>query len=42
MHVSFALLPPLDGKVKKQDRKAKYAERSIMDLTSYLQQVKEA
>ena len=42
MHVSFALLPPLDGKVKKQDRKAKYAERSINDLKIYLEQVKEA
>ena len=42
MHVSFALLPPLDGKVKKQDRKAKYAERSIEDLKNYLELVKEA
>ena len=42
MHVSFALLPPLDGKVKKQDRKAKYSERAIEDLKYYLQQVKEA
>lgn len=42
MHVSFALLPPLEGKVKKQDRKAKYAERAIEDLEKYLQEVKEA
>ena len=32
----------LDGKVKKQDRKAKYSERAIEDLKYYLQQVKEA
>ncbi len=42
MHVSFALLSPLDGKIKKQDRKAKYAERAINDLTSYLQSIMEA
>lgn len=42
MHVSFALLPPLEGKVKKQDRKAKYAGRAIEDLKNYLQKVKEA
>ncbi|MBR2349645.1 MAG: methylenetetrahydrofolate--tRNA-(uracil(54)-C(5))-methyltransferase (FADH(2)-oxidizing) TrmFO [Clostridia bacterium] len=42
MHVSFALLPPLDGKTKKQDRKAKYSERAINDLTAYLNEIKEA
>lgn len=42
MHVSFALLPPLDGKVKKQDRKAKYSERALEDLKIYVSQVKEA
>ena len=42
MHVSFALLPPLDCKTKKQDRKAKYSERAINDLTAYLNEIKEA
>lgn len=42
MHVSFALLPPLEGKTKKQDRKAKYSERSLNDLKTYLETIKEA
>ena len=41
MHVSFALLPPLEGKTKKNERKAKYAERAICDLKKYLDEVKE-
>ena len=42
MHVSFALLPPLDGKVKKHERKAKYAERAIEDLKQYIETIMEA
>lgn len=42
MHVSFALLPPLDGKVKKHERKAKYAERAIEDLKQYIETIREA
>ncbi|MBO5773480.1 MAG: methylenetetrahydrofolate--tRNA-(uracil(54)-C(5))-methyltransferase (FADH(2)-oxidizing) TrmFO [Clostridia bacterium] len=41
MHVSFALLPPMEGKTKKNERKAKYAERAICDLRKYLEEVKE-
>lgn len=42
MHVSFALVPPLDGKVKgKAERKLAYAERALADLGRYLEEIKE-
>lgn len=41
MHVSFALLPELDGKVKKSDKKSAYAERSLKDLRAYIDNIQE-
>lgn len=41
MHVSFALLPELEGRTKKNERKSKYAERAICDLKKYLEEAKE-
>ncbi len=41
MHVSFALLPELGGNVKKSDKKAAYAERSLRDLSTYLKNIQE-
>jgi len=36
MHASFALLPALEGKVKKNERKAAYADRALHDLKEAL------
>ncbi len=42
MHVSFALVPPLEANVKgKKERKLAYAERAIADLGDYLEEIKE-
>lgn len=36
MHVSFALLPPLDENIKsKKDRKKAYADRAVAEMTEY-------
>ena len=42
MHVSFALVPPLEANVKgKKERKLAYAERAIADLGDYIEEIKE-
>ncbi len=42
MHVSFALVPPLEASVKgKKERKLAYAERAIADLGDYIEEIKE-
>ena len=35
MNVNFGLLPPLEGKIKKRDRKSKLAERALKSLSLF-------
>ena len=36
MNVNFGLFPPLDGKVKRRERKAAQATRALADLDAWL------
>jgi methylenetetrahydrofolate--tRNA-(uracil-5-)-methyltransferase len=37
MHVNFGIVPPIDGpRLKKRERYARYSERALADLKSYL------
>ena len=36
-NVVYALFPPLPGKLRKADRRAKYAQRAGVDLEHWLQ-----
>ena len=36
MNVNFGLLPPLEGKIKKRDKKAKLAERALQTIEKFL------
>ena len=35
MNVNFGLLPPLEGKIKKRDKKAKLAERALQNIENF-------
>ena len=39
MNVNFGLLPPLDFKVKRGDKKAKLAERALQSLDSFIENI---
>ncbi len=40
MNVNYGLFPALDGRVKKQERRAKLAERALTALALWLEQIK--
>ena len=42
MNVNFGLFPPLEGKVKKKERKPAMARRALGDLNGWLEQKQEA
>ncbi|MBR2179138.1 MAG: methylenetetrahydrofolate--tRNA-(uracil(54)-C(5))-methyltransferase (FADH(2)-oxidizing) TrmFO [Selenomonadaceae bacterium] len=39
MNINFGLLPPLEGKVKKRDKKSKLADRALNSLTIFKSEV---
>ena len=36
MNVNFGLLPPLEGRVKKREKKSKLAERALKSIDEFL------
>jgi methylenetetrahydrofolate--tRNA-(uracil-5-)-methyltransferase len=39
MNVNFGLMPPLDGRTRKADRKKAYTDRARTALAEWLQQI---